>query len=281
MINKGKEMKEQQLQIKFPVFNHEEDLESIADALECNILIPKDTLKQFIFRLRKIDSSLTDPSDSSLLDTIEKKRSLVAKLSQKCDHLRERNTVISFAEEAEAIANNSPFLSDAEVKDKVDDLRARLDGYVDASRPSKNNMKFLRFAEALLQKAQKHEAVLGKSEKKESLVEFRENSPGEISLEAFALAESLYELAATLYQGKTKIFESMLEKGFSGASKKEIRFHASILGGSLSKIETEEDRIKVISALLGFAHITTDYYAKKSPYPTIKEIKELFSHEFI
>ncbi len=274
-------MKEQQLQIKFPVFNHEEDLESIADALECNILIPKDTLKQFIFRLRKIDSALTDESDNSLLDTIEKKRNLVAKLSQKCDHLRERNTVISFAEEAEEIANSSPFLSDAEVKEKVDDLRARLDGYIDASRPSKNNMKFLKFAGALLEKAQKHETVLVKVSKKETLVEFRENAPGEISLEAFALAESLYELAAALYEGKTKIFKSMLEKGFSEASKKEMSFHIGICGGSIGKFDSEDEKIKIISGLLGFAHITTDYYATNSPYPSLKEIKELFSHEFI
>ncbi len=274
-------MKEQQLQIKFPVFNHEEDLESIADALECNILIPKDTLKQFIFRLRKIDSSLSDPSDSSLLDTIEKKRNLVAKLSQKCDHLRERNTVISFAEEAEEIANASPFLSDAEVQEKVNDLQARLDGYIDASRPSKNNMKFLKFAGALLQKAQKHQPVLVKTLKRESLVEFREKAPGEISLEAFALAESLYELAASLYEGKTKIFESMLEKSFSEASKKEMGFHVGICGGNIKKIESKSERIKVISGLLGFAHITTDYYASATPYPTAKEIKELFSHEFI
>ena len=271
-------MKEQEVQIKFPVFAEDEELDIIAKSIDCKIFVPEDTLKKYLFQLRKIDTSLSK-NDPSLYAVIEKKKKLVESLSGKCQHLKQRNTVISLAEEAEEIANTSPFQTDEEVNELIADLTARIDSYVDRARPSKNNMKFLRFARKLLEKAAKHEPVMIEAPKNENIIKFRENSPREISLDDFALAESLYELTSTLYDGSEEMFLEVLEKNFSEESRKEINFHVSKCSGSLSKIDQKQDREKVMQGILGYAHTLTDYYAGVTPYPSIKEIESLFSQE--
>jgi hypothetical protein len=271
-------MKEQRVQIKFPTFAEDEELDIISKSIDCRIFLPEETLEKFIFKLRKIDSSLCKNS-SSLYQTIEKKKELVESLSNKCESLKQRNAVISFAEEAEDIANSSPLLSDENVNELIADLKARIQTYVEETRPSRTNMKFLRFAEKLLEKAAKHEPVLIKSNKKENIIKFKENVPAEISLEDFALAESLYELAAILYQESEDAFNSSLENNFSESNRKEISFHISICNGFLGKLKTKEDKNKVIQGILGYAHTLTDYYAAVTPYPSLDEIDGMFSEQ--
>ncbi len=272
-------MKEQKVQIKFPVFADDEELDLIQNSLDCRIFVPDDTLQKFIFQLRTIDTKLSSIGKNSFHHVITKKKELVEKLSLRCAHLKERNQVIEFAEKAEELSNESPFLTDEEVHERAEDLRASIDGYVESSRPSKNNMKFLRFARKLLVKAEKHEPVMVKSPSKEKTIQLRENAPGEISLEAFALAESLYELAAALFVGNIQSFEAMLEKNFSLTEKKELIFHLSNCQSNLSTFQTEMQRLKVIQGILGFAHTVTDYYSTETPYPSLDEVKTLFSEQ--
>ena len=134
-------MKEQEVQIKFPVFKEDEELDIISRSIDCKIFVPEDTLQKFIFQLRKIDHSLSKNS-CSLHETIEKKKELVETLSSKCESLKQRNMVISLAEEAEELANSSPFLSEEILKEKIADLKVRIENYVDEARPSRTNMKF-------------------------------------------------------------------------------------------------------------------------------------------
>lgn len=272
-------MKEQEVQIKFPVFGEEEELDIISKSLDCRIFVPKDTLQKFIFQLRKIDDSLQKKSNENFLNIIEKKKKLVESLSNKCENLKQRNLVISFAEEAEGIANSSPLLTDEEVKNLADNLNARIDSYVANARPSKNNMKFLRFAKKLLQKAIKHEPVLIKAQKEENIIKLRQSSPSEISLEDFALAESLYELAASLYENQANVFTEILEKNFSQNTKKEMIFHIKNCQGSLSLLKSKKDKQKVMQGIIGYAHTVTDYFASDTPYPSIDELDNLFSAE--
>jgi hypothetical protein len=270
-------MKDQKVQIKFPIFTSDAELDTIESSLDCRIFVPDDTLEKFLFQLRKIDNSLSSKNSKSLYQTIAKKKELVEKLSIRCASLKERNQVIDFAEKAEELANQSPFLTDEEIRARAEDLRASIDGYVESFRPSTNNMKFLRFARKLLLKAEKHEPVIISSPSKERTIQLRENTPGEISIEAFTLAESLYELAGELFKGNIEIFQAMLEKNFSPSEKKELHFHLGNCKSNLSTFQTENERLKMIQGMIGFANIVTDYYSSDTPYPTIEEVKATFS----
>lgn len=265
------------MQIKFPVLDGMEDLDIIQSSLDCRIFVPDDTLQKFIFQLRKVDTSLSNNSDASMQDVVEKKKKLVESLSGKCDRLKERNTVISFAEEAEHIANSSPILSSSEIIMMSENLRSRIDNFIMNFQPSKNNMKFLRFAKKLLAKAEKREPVLTPIISSETMITFREDSPSEISLDDFALAENLYEAAAILFEGKTKAFEDVIEKNFSRASQKEMAFHVSNCGGKITNLSTPAVRSLVIRGILGYAHTVTDYFINETPYPSNTEIESIFS----
>ncbi|MCH9621060.1 MAG: hypothetical protein S4CHLAM20_04740 [Chlamydiia bacterium] len=279
MVKKNIVDKESDLQIKFPIFEDEKELDDIGRSLDCNIFVPKDTLQKFIFRLREIDTTLSTINDNSLYHAIEKKKKLLKSLAAKCEKLKQREQVISMAEEAELIANSSPFLSDKEIKEKTSLLKNRIDNFIENARPSNNNMKFLRFAKRLLSKAEKHEPVILKNEKKDSTIALREASPGEITLDDFALAETLYELANNLYEEKIDHYKEMLQNTLSSANQKELSFHVSNCGGKLSTLDTKEDQLKVIQGILGFAHTITDYYASETPYPSTEELTTLFSDQ--
>ncbi|MCH9616864.1 MAG: hypothetical protein SP4CHLAM5_01380 [Chlamydiia bacterium] len=268
---------EKEVQIKFPTFDGDSDLDIISSSLDCRIFVPEDTLQKFIFQLRSIDTSLSENTNTSLQEIVSKKRKLVERLAGRCQNLKERNSVISFAEEAEGIANSSPILSDSEIKDMASNLRARIDLFISDFKPSKNNMKFLRFAKKLLQKAEKHEPVLTPITTSSTMITFREDSCGEISLDDFSLAENLYEIAALLYEGKIENFEDILEKNFSRAMQKEMSFHVSNCGGKISLLSTPEQRLSAIRGILGYAHTITDYFASETPYPSIEEVDNTFS----
>lgn len=261
------------------MFVDNEGLDLIQSSLDCRIFVPENTLQKFIFQLRTVDSYLPLKSKDSLQHVIAKKKELVEKLSIRCACLKERSQVIEFVEKAEELANESPFLTDEEVQERAEDLRASIDGFVESTRPSKNNMKLLRFTRKLLTKAEKHEKVMVKSPSKEQTIQLRENAHNEISLDAFALAESLYELAAVLFEGNIKVFETMVESKFSQTEKKELIFHLINCESNLSSIQTKVQRLKVIQAIIGFAHTLTDYYATETPYPSLEEIQSIFSEQ--
>ncbi|MCH9811271.1 hypothetical protein K0U07_00740 [bacterium] len=269
------------MQIKFPIFNGEEDLDIIQSSLDCRIFVPKDTLQKFLFQLRKIDLSLTENHEGKLQEVLTKKRELIESLNGRCLALKERNSVISFAEEAEHIANSSPILTDAEIESLSSSLLTRIDTFIADHKPTKNNMKFLRFAKKLLQKAKKHEPVLTPSTNKGKTIAFHEDSPQEISLDDFALAEGLYEIAAILFQGNVKEFKETLSKNFSFSSQKELTFHIHNCNGNLSQLDTKEAQERVIQGILGYAHTITDYFAGETPYPSKEEIKSTFTCQII
>ena len=130
------------MQIKFPLLECDEELDGIADSIDCKIFVPQDTLQKFTFQLRKIKSSLDKNDHHTPYEIIIKKRKLVEKLSARCEKLRQRNIVISYAERAEEIANMSPFLTDDEIDEKAIELADCIHRFVQTTRPSKNNMKF-------------------------------------------------------------------------------------------------------------------------------------------
>ena len=268
---------EKNVQIKFPTFDGEADLDIIQNSLDCRIFVPKDTLQKFLFQLRKIDQALSENTQESLLEVLSKKKELVESLTGRCLALKERNSVISFAEEAEHIANSSPILADAEIESLSDSLLSRIDAFIEDHKPTKNNMKFLRFAKKLLQKAKRHEKVLTPSKNKGKTITLHQNSPQEISLDDFALAEGLYEIAALLFQGDIEDFKETLSKNFSFTSQKELSFHIHNCEGSLSNLHTKEERERVIQGILGYAHTITDYFAGETPYPSKEEIKNTFT----
>lgn len=279
MLNTKDTDKEPEVQIKFPIFEDEKELDDIGRSLDTNIFVPKDTLQKFIFRLREIDTTLSKVKDNSLYHAIEKKKKMLVTLSERCEKLKQREQVISIAEEAELLANSSPFLSDEEVHEKAEGLRARIDSFIEFARPSKNNMKFLRFAKRLLLKAEKHEPVILKEEKQTNTITLSEGSKGEVSLDDFALAENLYELGALLYNEKIDEFNQRMKNTLSSASQKELFFHVHNCNGNLNDLSDESNRLKAIQGLLGFAHTVTDYYASETPYPSQKDFPELFSFE--
>ena len=267
------------MQIKFPLLECDEELDGIADSIDCKIFVPQDTLQKFTFQLRKIKSSLDKDDHHTPYEIIMKKRKLVEKLSARCEKLRQRNIVISYAERAEEIANMSPFLTDDEIDEKAIELADCIHRFVQTTRPSKNNMKFLRFALKLLERAKLHQPVIIHSPSHEKKVKLQQSNPDEVSLEEFALAESLYELSEILYDGNIEKFTSTLEKNFSEGTKKELIFHIKNCGGDLKSLLSKKERKVAIQGILGFAHSITDYYINSSPYPEIQEIDTLFTFD--
>ena len=194
------------------------------------------------------------------LATVDPSRALAQKLIGRCHHLEERRSVIDLAENAEALANSSPNRNPHDIAKEAHILRDRIDRFVKHHRPSRNNAKFLRFAKRCIAKAEKQERVVAKKSGV-ALNAFQY----EASAESLALAESLYELAALVYQ----------EKPFSidGFDQKELAFHISVCKGDLNN---PKKRIESVQGILGYAHLLADYYMDHSPYPSKKEVRSIF-----
>ena len=135
----------------------------------------------------------------------------------------------------------------------------------------------MRFANACIDKAEKHEPVLiktpeGKIKKVLHIEHFQRN---EASVESFSLAEVLYELAGYLYHEDMELYKKTFNH-FSDQEKQEIKYHVGACNGSLSKLDSLEDRLMVVQGILGYAHTLTDYYMDSSPYPSIVEVHKTF-----
>ncbi len=267
------------MRIDFP--EHEEELESIGTFLDRHTFPDLGKLKKFLAQLTKIDSSIDQAikkKELCIASYLENQKSLVTKLAGRCHHLEVRRDVISLAEAAETLANSSPERSNEEIAHDANLLRDRIDLFVKQNRPSRNNAKFIRFAKACIDKAEKHEPVVvkaksGKPKNSVSLDSFREK---EATPESLELAELLYELARLLYTEKYDEFEANLLKDFSPNQQKEIHFHVSACKGNLRDLTNQTSRLKTIQGILGYAHDTADYYMDNTPYPTIIEVHNIF-----
>lgn len=260
--------------IKFPIIDQSDTLDLIKEELDAKILLNDESIDNFLFQLRTAEKSL---NTHKCINYANEKKKLVQKLTIRCEHLKQRNTVIRLCEDAEDLANASPTLTDGDIAQKTKKIRSLIDEFIHHHRPSNNNMKFLRFAIKLLEKAKKHQKVLYFPKKNQNEISFEDQTQAEISLEDFSLAENLYELASYLYEKKIDKFLKCKNENFSTVVQKEIYFHAHKCGCSLDTINKDSDLFPAITGILGYAHTITDYYAGISPYPSKSEIEELFS----
>lgn len=267
------------MQEKFPT--HAQDLAKIQDVLTRHSLVDSKSLKRFAGQLKKIDKSL----DHILAQygkhhprTLDEQKELVSTLTGRCHQLEIRRDVINLAEDAEALANSSPTRSHSDIAKNANLLRSRIDTFLEHNRPSPNNAKFIRFARACIEKAERHEPVIDptKLRRNKKVVDLEYFKHKEPSKEAYELAEALYGLAGLLYQEKIKEFQDSLEKDFSKETRQEIRFHVHTCHGNLDKTSTLEERLAIIQGILGYAHDITDYYMDNTPYPAIIEIHNIF-----
>ena len=263
--------------VKFPGTENDSPLDLIQEEVDAKILMPNHTINKFLFQLRKVDESLNSTKSGSCVNSIQEKKKLVQKLTLRCEHLKQRNLVMEICEKSEDLSNSSPYLSDHDIAEQTRDIKALIDKFTQKHRPSNINMKFLRFAIKLLEKAKFHQKVLYFEKKTENAIPIEQQGSKEISLEDFSLAESLYELASTLYEKNIEKFNKFKENNFSPETQKEIYFHIHKCNFSLEHIKESMDLFPAISGILGYAHTLTDYYAGISPYPSKAEIEELFS----
>ncbi len=267
------------MKIEFP--GHEEELESIEVFLERHTFPDLDKIKNFLNRLTTIDKSLDIAIQSDEIGVtalLEDQKELIKRLTGRCHQLEIRRDVIDFAEAAEKLANSSPERSTEDITLAASLLRDKIDQFVKMHRPSRTNAKFIRFARACIDKAEKHEPVVivtkqGKSKIVVSLDSFREK---ETSQEKLDLAETLYDLARMLYQERFDDFEETLLNGFSLSQQKEIYFHVVSCNSNLSDLKNQTYRLKAVQGILGYAHDLADYYMGDTPYPSIVEIHNIF-----
>ena len=267
------------MKIEFP--GHEEELESIEVFLERHTFPDLGELKDFLNRLTKIDRSIDKALKSNEIGVttlLEQQKDLVKRLAGRCHQLEVRKDVINLAEDAEKLANSSPNRSARDVANDAHLLRTKIDLFVSQHRPSRSNAKFIRFARACIEKAEKHEPLItpskrSKPKKSVSLDNFRVK---DTSQESLALAELLYDLARVLYQEKFDEFEDSFLGNFSSSQQKDIHFHISTCKGNLQNLDDQTVRLKSIQGILGYAHDLADYYMGKTPYPSIVEIHNIF-----
>lgn len=267
------------MKIEFP--SHEKELESIESFLERHTFPDICDLKKFIYILEKIDTSLDNSLLSDQFDLssyLEKQKKLVKKLVGRCHQLEIRKDVINLAEDAEKLANTSPGRSSQEVSKDAHVLRDKIDLFTKKHRPSRSNAKFIRFARACVEKAERHEPVVvkskkGRSKKTLNLDDFRLK---EATPERLDLAESLYELARLLYKEQYDEFLEMFSSSFSPSEQKDVLFHVSNSKGDIKNLSELGTRLRTIQGILGFAHTSADYYMGKTPYPSIIEIHSIF-----
>lgn len=264
------------MQIKFYV-GHDKDLEDIEHSLERLILPDPKKLKNFSKQLKSIEKSLDTSSKkeaAQLGKMIKKQKSLVEKLSSRCDQLEERRNILCFAEAAEELANSSPDRSSEDVALQAQSLRIEIEKFLQNHRPSQNNAKFLRFAHLCLNKAMKKETVIKK--RGQNLISLSHFQKVVVTPESFEFAEFLYELSSLLYQERIEDFQNKFELEISDQHKKELLFHITNCGGDLSSLAKRSSQLFVIQGILGYAHLLTDYFMDTTPYPTLVEIHTTF-----
>ena len=261
------------------ILKNSRDLENIQSFLDTHTLPAETKLRTFSRQLKKIDRSisLSLSRSSEGATSLEKQKELVQKLAGRCHLLEMRKDIIDLAEMAEELANTSPYRDPKETAIEANLLRNRIDALLETHRPSQNNAKFLRFAKACIEKAERQEPVLvPKSKTEQSVVSLKHYQKEETSVASFELAELLYALGASLYREEIDAFTHSLSNDFSDATLMEIRFHVHECGGDIKKIETHTERMHVIQGILGYAHKITDYYTNSTPYPSLMEIHHTF-----
>lgn len=261
--------------------NHQGDLESIKSLLKRRFLPEHREIKEFSMQLEKIDQSISTALSQPQVvckKILEKQQELVRDLTGRCQQLEVRRNVITLAEDAEALANSSPERPQEEIARDANDLRNRMDDFLESHRPSRTNSKFLRFARACIAKAEKKEPVLirGQDGKLRKVISIESFKSKEVTVDMFDLGEELYALAALLYNEEFDKFCAMLAAHFSSDTQKEISFHVSMTQGDLDNLTDKSLRMRTIQGILGYAHDLTDYYTDDSPYPTLRDIHKIF-----
>jgi hypothetical protein len=261
------------------LLRNSKDLEEIESFLDAHTLPEDKKLRTFSKQLKKIDLSISQSlsSNPENLDSLEKQKALVQKLAGRCHLLEIRKDIIELAELAEELANTSPDRDPREIALEANLLRNRIDAFLEVHRPSKNNAKFLRFAKACIEKAERQEPVLvSKNVSTQNVVSLKNYQKEETTVASFELAENLYCTATFLYRDQTNEFIESLSNNFSDTTLMELRFHVQECGGDLQKLSTHEDRMHIIQGVLGYAHKVTDYYTDSTPYPSLVEIHHIF-----
>lgn len=255
-----------------------QELWAIGQFLDSHTIPERADLKRLSIELFNLNESITKMMSASpnLRENLSKQQELVEELKERCRQLEVRRSIIDLAESAEKLANESPGKGSEEIATEAKTLRSKIDSLLQNQRPSHNNAKFIRFAHACIDKAEKHEPVISNKTKSKTILKMASLENRDASIDSFDLAESLYSLAGLLYREDLDNFKKSLSRDFSDSSLKEIRFHIGECQGNISKIEKHEDRIRVIQGILGYAHKVSDYYMNSSPYPSLIEIHRIF-----
>lgn len=255
-----------------------QELWSIGQFLDSHAIPERSDLKRFSKHLSQMSESLTEMISTSpdLTENLSKQQELIQELTRRCYQLEIRRCIIELAECAEKLANESPNKDAKEIAFEAQELRSRIDALLKEERPSRNNAKFIRFAQACIQKAENHEPVISNKGKSKNILKLSLFENRETSMDSFDLAEALYSLASFLYYEDLEAFSQSLARDFSDASLMEMRFHVGECHGNLSLIDTHEDRMRAIQGILGYAHKVSDYYMDSSPYPSLIEIHKTF-----
>jgi len=267
------------MQIKFPE-RHDKELEDIDSSLRRLILPDPKKLKKFAKQLKSIEKSLKSDDEeyhSSLNQLLKDQKTLIQKISGRCEQLEQRRIIINFAETAEALANSSPNTDPNDIISQAQTLKENIELFLKGHRPSQNNAKFIRFALACIDKALRQETVVHNAGKKnDNLISLSHYGKAKVTPESFVLAEFLYELSAILYSEKIEEFQKKFNSELSEGHKKELNFHIKTCKGDINKLKSRSEQIFIIQGLLGYAHILTDYFMDDTPYPTIVEIHNIF-----
>lgn len=255
-----------------------QELWAIGQFLDSHTIPERSDLTRLSTDLSKLNKSISEMMATSpdLRENLSKQQELVEKLKERCRQLEVRRSIIDLAESAEKLANESPDKESQEIAAEAEILRSKIDALLQNQRPSRNNAKFIRFAHACIDKAEKHEPVISNKKRSKNVLKMSSLEDMDTSIDSFDLAESLYSLAGLLYREDLDGFAKSLSRDFSDSSLKEIRFHVGECQGDISKTERHEDRIRIIQGILGYAHKVSDYYMDSSPYPSLIEIHRIF-----
>ena len=209
------------------------------------------------------------------INSAQQKDVLLQKLAGRCHSLIIRKNVIDFVSNVEQLINCKLTLSNDDLENEVDHLIERLNTFIDSTKPSQTDAKLIRFAKICLDKVAGGES-LNKLITSKKIVHFSDVNSSNITQETYELAEILYELAELLYKNKIEKFQTTLANNLSNSQIKELHYHIEICKGSIVNLSDRNNNLNIISGILGYANKTTDYYMNNSPYPTLKEIKEMF-----
>lgn len=256
----------------------EDILTEVKKFIYTRILPSHEEIDRELAKLSKLEKLFNDPPPDLLTSSfLKKQKGLSQKLAKQCADLHTRKKVITFAETGEHLVHQAPNLSEALLRQKIQNLENSMRDFCSKERLSVEDAKFIRFANICIQKAKNREPLVHplNEQNVQKITQVSFLSKKEPTQNAYLLGEELYVCARFLYKDDIESFHKTLND-FPLDIQKEVTFHVQICEGSLQNIESEEEKLSCIQGILGYAHQLTDYFMSHEPYPTFVEIHEIF-----